>query len=465
LLFPTLTFAVFFAVVYPLNWMLRRRPLPWKLFMLGASYLFYSAWDARFVLLLVASTVVNCALGFVVASTSKRASRLALVAAVGFDLALLGVFKYYGFFAESLNSLALRMGVTDAPLPYLEILLPVGISFFTYQSISYVVDLYRREIVPASFLDYAVYLAFFPHLVAGPIVRGSELLPQIRRPRSLMAGEPTRAAVLIGSGLFKKVVVSSYLAASIVDPVFANPASYSSLDVLAAVYGYAIQIYADFSGYTDIAIGIALLLGFRLPENFARPYGAASASDFWRRWHMTLSRWLRDYLYIPLGGSRVSEGRTYANLLVTMTLGGLWHGAAVTFVLWGIYHGVGLIAERWFRVRLALHLPRWVGTLLTFHFVCFGWILFRAETPALALAMIQRLVTGWGPALLVTWPVAVTIAAMFALQQVPLGSGRRLELLMARLPWPVQGGLAGAWLAVCVILGPAGVAPFIYFRF
>jgi D-alanyl-lipoteichoic acid acyltransferase DltB (MBOAT superfamily) len=465
MLFPTLTFAVFFALVFPINWALRSRPVPWKLFMLGASYVFYGAWDWRFVILLVASTVVNAAAGRAIASTAGRIRKSVLVMAVAFNVGLLGVFKYYGFFAESLNGIAYRLGLLDPVVPYLDIILPVGISFFTFQSISYVVDVHRRDIEPAGLLEYAVYLAFFPHLVAGPIVRGSELLPQIRTSRRLLAGEPTRAAVLIGSGLFKKLVVSSYLSTTIVDPVFASPASYSSLDVIAATYGYAIQIYADFSGYTDIAIGIALLLGFRLPENFARPYGAASVSDFWRRWHMTLSRWLRDYLYIPLGGSRGGERRTYRNLLITMTLGGLWHGAAPTFVAWGIYHGVGLCVERWRGQHHGGSPAGAFGRLVTFHFVCLGWILFRSDSLGSAGEMAARVLTAWSAPVLVTWPLVAVIAASIAIQQVPLGAGRRLEEALTRLPWPIQGGLAGAWLAVCVVFAPLGVAPFIYFRF
>jgi D-alanyl-lipoteichoic acid acyltransferase DltB (MBOAT superfamily) len=282
----------------------------------------------------------------------------------------------------------------------------------------------------------------------------------------MKAGDPTRAAVLIGSGLFKKVVLSSYLSTTIVDPVFANPAGYSSFDVIAATYAYAIQIYADFSGYTDIAIGIALLLGFRLPANFARPYGAASISDFWRRWHMTLSRWLRDYLYIPLGGNRHGERKTYRNLLVTMTLGGLWHGAAPTFLVWGIYHGMGLCAERWRHQRRAVNAtPGAMGRLLTFNFVALGWILFRSDSIGAAAEMVSRLLTAWTEPVLVTWPLVLVIASAIAIQQVPLGAGDRLEAALNRLPWPIQGGLAGAWLAMCVVVGPVGVAPFIYFRF
>ena len=239
------------------------------------------------------------------------------------------------------------------PIPLLQVTLPVGISFFTFMGLSYVIDIYRGSLEPSPWLDVAVFVAFFPHLVAGPIVRGSDLLPQIRRahrrdPRRIAL---PRAAYLIFAGLFKKVVLSSYISSQIVDPVFANPHTHSSLEVLLAIYGYAVQIYCDFSGYTDIAIGCALLLGFRFPENFNAPYTARSLQDFWRRWHMTLSMWLRDYLYIPLGGNQGSRRTMYRNIMITMVLGGLWHGAAWTFVAWGALHGIGTVRRATSGVR------------------------------------------------------------------------------------------------------------------
>ena len=237
------------------------------------------------------------------------------------------------------------------PLPLLSITLPVAISFFTFMAISYVFDIYRGVLRPARAIDTAVYLSFFPHLVAGPIVRGGELLPQIRRQRDEHHVDYVEACWLILAGLAKKVVLSSYLATYVVDPVFADPKQHSALEVLLAIYGYAVQIYADFSGYTDIAIGLALLLGIQFPENFRRPYTAISMQDFWRRWHITLSFWLRDYLYVPLGGNHGSEWKISRNILITMAVGGLWHGAAWTFVIWGIYHGVAQIIGRQRRRR------------------------------------------------------------------------------------------------------------------
>ena len=259
--------------------------------------------------------------------------------AVGGNLAVLGYFKYYDFFVSSTENLATLVGL-DIPLDVRTVILPVGISFYTFMGISYIVDVYRGDTEPTTLEKFAVYLSFFPHLVAGPIVRPNELIPQIETPRSPRRVDTSRAFYLIAAGLFKKVVISSYLAGHIVDEVFANPDQYSSLEILIAIYAYAVQIYADFSGYTDIAIGIALLLGFTFPQNFDSPYAAVSIQDFWRRWHMTLSRWLRDYLYIPLGGSRRGVAITYRNLLLTMLLGGLWHGAGWTFVAWGLIHGI-----------------------------------------------------------------------------------------------------------------------------
>ena len=309
MLFPTFTFALFFVVVLTAGWLMPGRRGWWKLFMLAASYFFYGYWDARFVGLIVASTVVNQAAATWLGRLQRPGARRAVVSvAVGANLASLGFFKYAGFFVDSAESALEGLGVS-ANLPLLNIILPVGISFFTFQAISYVLDVYRGDTEPAKPLDFAVYLAFFPQLVAGPIVRANELIPQLNQPRALRHTDFTRAVTLIAAGLFKKMVVATYLAEALVDDVFAFPDRFSSLEVLLGVYGYAVQIYADFSGYTDIAIGVALLMGIRLPDNFDQPYRAATIQDFWRRWHMSLSRWLRDYLYIPLGGNRGGEWR------------------------------------------------------------------------------------------------------------------------------------------------------------
>jgi len=297
-LFPTVTFACFFLIVLPVSWALMPHQRAWRVWILLASYVFYGWWDWRFVFLLAASTVVNHLLALAIHRARLPLARKAFLGlAVAFDIGLLGYFKYANFFLSSVDNIAGTSWLANVTLP-------VGISFYTFMAISYVMDTYRGELVPASFARFAVFQAFFPHLVAGPIVRASELLPQLEQPRDPRRVDTSRAFVLILSGLFLKVVIANHLATHIVDDVFAAPNRHSSLEVLVAVYGYAIQIFADFCGYTNIAIGVALLLGFEFPQNFASPYAAVSLQEFWRRWHMTLSRWLRDYLYIQLGGNR-----------------------------------------------------------------------------------------------------------------------------------------------------------------
>jgi D-alanyl-lipoteichoic acid acyltransferase DltB (MBOAT superfamily) len=346
------------------------------------------------------------------------------------------------------------------------VVLPVGISFYSFMAISYVVDTYRGELVPASFARFAVFQAFFPHLVAGPIVRASELLPQLERPRDPRRVDVSRAFFLIVSGLFLKVVIANHLATHIVDEVFAAPNRHSSLEVLVGVYGYAVQIFADFCGYTNIAIGIALLLGFEFPQNFASPYTAVSLQDFWRRWHMTLSRWLRDYLYIPLGGNRKGSVITYRNLMLTMLLGGLWHGAAWTFVVWGGIHGLGLCIERATGWRPTSTAAVWFGRVLTFHVVCFAWIFFRADSFHRAGQVIERLFTAWGQASpLVTTSVLLAILVGIGGQYVRPGALGAALAGFQRLAWPLQAACFGVALTVINTLGPEGVAPFIYFRF
>jgi D-alanyl-lipoteichoic acid acyltransferase DltB (MBOAT superfamily) len=396
-----------------------------------------------------------------------------MFAAVAVNLGILGYFKYYGFFATSVVDGLGDLGIKVSP-PLFEVILPIGISFFTFQALSYVIDTYRGKVEPTSFLDFATYLSFFPHLVAGPIVRASEFLPQMKErpdPRFINGAYAIR---LIVAGLFLKVVVSSYLAGAIVDEVFAAPANHSSLEILFAIYGYAFQIYADFAGYTNIAIGIALLLGVRFPPNFDSPYIARSLQDFWRRWHMTLSRFLRDYLYIPLGGSRGSKAATYRNLMLTMLIGGLWHGAAWTFVVWGGIHGTGLAIEHFRadrRQALGLSEPeattqrRVVEWLITFNVVCLAWVFFRSPTFDIAFTMLQRLFTAWGPAPLVTPLLLLTIGAMLASQFVPEDMMRRVQATYSRMPVVAQGlTLAGCFFVINA-LGPVGVAPFIYFQF
>ena len=467
MLFPTIEFWLFLAIVFVLFWTLVRRPLLWKALLLAASYVFYAWWDARFVLLLAAATAINFTGGLAIARAAGRTAKAFLAATVATDLALLGWFKYYGFVSLNADGAFAAIGLAS-PLPLVQVTLPVGISFFTFMGISYVVDVYRRALTPAGALDFAVYLSFFPHLVAGPIVRGAELLPQLAQRARDHQVDFARAATLILGGLFKKVVLSTFLATSLVDPVFALPAQHGGAEALVAVYAYAVQIWADFSGYTDIAIGVALLLGFRFPDNFDAPYAATSLRDFWRRWHMTLSRWLRDYLYIPLGGSRSGELLTARNLVITMILGGLWHGAAWTFVAWGALHGMGQVVERAIGGRLAVPsspVTRWAGRLVTFHTVCLGWVLFRSDSLSSARDLLVGLTRWDTTAGLVTPPVLATVALALLYQLAPRSMPGALAALFARLGPVPQGAVIGAGLAGISYLGPAGVPPFIYYRF
>ncbi len=460
MLFPTVTFAVFFLVVLPVSWALMPYRSLWAGWMLLASYVFYGWWDWRFVFLLAGSTIVNH--GFAVAIfrvRRRRYRKMLLAGALAFDLGLLAWFKYANFFLTSADNAVGTSWIAN-------VVLPIGISFFTFMAISYIVDTYRGELVPPSLARFAVFQAFFPHLVAGPIVRASELLPQLETPRDPRRVDVPRAFFLIVSGLFLKVVIANELAVGIVDAVFSAPRAHSSLEVLVGVYGYAIQIFADFCGYTNIAIGLALLLGFHFPQNFDAPYTAVSLQDFWRRWHMTLSRWLRDYVYIPLGGNRKGRLLTYRNLLLTMLLGGFWHGASWTFVVWGSIHGAGLAAERALGWRPVTPLARWCGRLLTFHLVCLGWIFFRADSLARAGEVIGRLFSGWGePSPLVSSGVLLAILAGLLVQYVRVDALRAVLGGFDRLPVPLQAATVAICLMLINTLGPEGVAPFIYFRF
>ncbi len=463
MLFPTVQFGIFFPIVLAISWALMSRPRLWKPFILLASYVFYASASWKFCFLLGGVTLGNQLAAVLISQTENERRRRWLVGgAVAFDLLTLGVFKYYSFFAQQLADELNRLGL-GTPLPLLTIALPVGVSFFTFQAISYVVDVRRRVVAPASLIDAAVYLSFFPHLVAGPIVRAREFLPQLESPR-----DPDRVAVssglwLIGLGLIEKVVLADYLARSLVDRVFAVPQAYAGPDVALAAYGYAAQIYCDFAGYTNIAIGLALLLGFIFPQNFRSPYRATGFRDFWRRWHMTLSRFLRDFLYIPLGGNRGGTLMTYRNLMITMVLGGLWHGAAWTFVLWGAYQGLGLVAEHALGGRIRA--PAWLKWFATLNLIVFGWIIFRAQSLSLLGTLLSRLVTP-GPATLWTAPVVGAIVLVIGLQLLP---EQPLERLQARLE-RVRPVLLAIGLALVIVFAAAtvpsgGVPPFIYFRF
>lgn len=467
MLFPTLAFGVFFLFVYFTTWSLDRENGRRKLFLLLASWFFYAQWDWRFVGLLILSAVLNWGVAALIARTEISVKRKWLVAlGVAVNLLILGFFKYYGFFIEQMGDLLTRVG-WERDLPLLQVVLPVGISFFTFQGISYVVDVHRRTTPAArSLLDVMLLMSFFPHLVAGPIVRASDLLPQFDRAPRLTREMATHGLLLIVWGLFKKTVIASELSVHLVDPVFFDPTAYGALDIAAAVYGYAVQIYCDFSAYSDMAIGIAALLGYSFPRNFDQPYRANSMQQFWRRWHISLSSWLRDYLYVPLGGGKKGLASSCINVFITMLLGGLWHGAAWTFVAWGALHGGVQVVERLGRKAFGDRkvIPTILGVLITFHIVCLGWILFRAETWGIAVAMLEGL-GRFTPAMMVTPLLLTLIVGGLAMHWLP---PRAIEGVAERLktaPSLTLAILIGVAFLLVEAVRPDGVAPFIYFQF
>jgi D-alanyl-lipoteichoic acid acyltransferase DltB (MBOAT superfamily) len=475
MIFPTFNFLLFYMALWPTSWALvhaGRHGLH-KLVIIAASYFFYSFWSWKLAFLLLGSVLLNWGIGRLIGLASDQTTRrAALIVGVVVNLSVLGFFKYYGWFSEELNALLTRLNL-GRELPLLEIVLPIGISFYTFQGISYIVDLYRGDLDrPRSLIDVMFFISFFPHLVAGPIVRASRFLPQLERPPN-----PNRVFVGLGVmlilwGVFKKAVVANWLAVLLVDKAFFDPTAFGAVDLLAATYGYAVQIYCDFSAYSDIAIGVAALLGYRFQRNFNQPYRAETLADFWRRWHMSLSSWLRDYLYIPLGGSRRGPVRTYVNLLATMVLGGIWHGAAWKFVIWGALHGGMLAVERMLTggrpVDAGTARPLWrraLAVVFIFHFVCFCWIFFRVESVAQAGDFLTGLANWSQPSTLLTPFLGSLIAFGLLIQFTPPDMIERLDRIYHRFPVWLVGVLAGVALLLMEMVGGDSSAPFIYFQF
>lgn len=480
MLFNSVDFFVFFAIVYLLYLRLPHRRQ--NQLLLVASYVFYGWWDYRFLSLLLVSTVVDYIVGLrIYAADSPAARRRWVATSVSAQLTLLGFFKYYGFFVDSLEA-ALGSSGLDVSMLRLHVVLPVGISFYTFASMSYTIDIYRGQFRPTrNFLDFALFVSFFPQLLAGPIERARQLLPQIANPRRLSPEQFRDGVYLVGWGLIKKVVIADH-SALIVNEVFSDPGRHGGMELLIAVYAFAIQIYGDFSGYTDIARGIAKLMGFELVLNFNLPYFAINPSEFWRRWHISLSAWLRDYLYISLGGNRRGTLVTYRNLLLTMVLGGLWHGAKWTMVLWGLYHGCLLVVHRLYtswrsghrRPPVALQNPlsRLALAVVYFQFTCIGWLIFRAENVGQVLTFAQGIA-----ARLVFTPQAGEYLVQLGLLATPLLAIElwqyRCSDLMAWIrlrPWwqmVTAFGFAAATLAYWILFQSAlGTSQeFIYFQF
>ena len=453
------------------------------------SLFFYYKSGGLFLFLLIISTLTDYTAGRLIARSDSRFVKIFwLIISLLVNLGMLGYFKYYGFVIDSINTIAgtslpstdLLASVSNSlfltNFDVSSVVLPVGISFFTFQTISYTVDVYRGRVAPVkNILDFGFYVSFFPQLVAGPIVRASEFVPQLYAKFSLTKREFGHALFIIAKGLVKKMIISDYISVNFVDRVFGAPELYTGTENLFAVYGYGLQIYCDFSGYTDIAIGVALLLGFRLPVNFNSPYKATGISDFWKRWHISLSRWLRDYLYIPIGGNRRGYLRTGINLLVTMILGGLWHGASVRFLLWGLLHGVGLIINKiWSHLVPPCPAKRRLFTVIqifvTFNFVSFAWIFFRAETNDLAILMIKNIFTRFNPehisGMWMSYPfVVILMLTGYTIHFLPETIKEATRALFVKSHLIIQFLLMLSLAVILMRMQTAGIQPFIYFRF
>ena len=467
MIFSSIEFFVFLALVL-LGLGLLRKEGGRRNLLLVASYVFYGWWDWRFCFLILASTLIDYTAGLrIEASQSQAARKRWLVVSLVANLGILGVFKYSNFLLGNLRPL---FHVAGVDLPHLNIILPVGVSFFTFQTMSYSIDVYRKKL-PAThnFRDFALFVSFFPQLVAGPIVRGAEFLPQLAFIHPLKRSNIHAGLDIFLRGFTKKVLFADTLAVY-VDPVFSHPAAYSSGTAWMAVIAYAFQIYYDFSGYSDMAIGVGKMMGFGLPVNFRHPYRSMNPTEFWRRWHISLSSWLRDYLYISLGGNRKGKSRTYINLMLTMLLGGLWHGASWNFVVWGGLHGVALAVHKFYlglRGRqeepagVVRSVASWAVTMV---FVLVTWVFFRAHDFSTAWVYLQKMafVNARGIEWYYVQAMAVILIGAGLHIAVVLRDDRELTIDLGR---PVAWGLVVAMLIVILLYAPFGNSPFIYFQF
>ena len=488
-IFTTFSFWIFFLVVMAGFALMHRKRAMCHTWLLLVSLYFYYRVGGLFIILLILTTILTWFTAIMTARAERKAGkRFWLITNIILLLGFLSYFKYAGFITESINSLFNTSLVArdifsmwsnslfGTSFDVNTIILPVGISFFTFQALSYSIDVYRGRMSPErNIADFSFYLTFFPQLVAGPIVRASEFIPQMKGEYTISRNEFGYGLFLILQGLVKKMLISDFISAGFIDRVFDAPALYSGFENLLAVYGYGLQIYCDFSGYTDIAIGVAMLMGFRLPLNFNSPYKAVSVSDFWKRWHISLSRWLKDYLYIPLGGNRKGTFRTGINLMITMLLGGLWHGAAMRFVVWGGLHGIALVAD-----KIRMHLfrrydgrsraARIAGIFLTFNFVSFAWIFFRAGTMEDAGVMLTQIFSSFTPGnyatvLMAYLPVVVLIVSGYIMHFLPVNVKEAYRGLFIRIPLVFKFLIAALIAVLLYKVGTDVVQPFIYFRF
>lgn len=473
--FDTPAYFLFLILVVAIYWRLGRRKQ--NLFLLAASYLFYGWWDYRFLLLMICSTTIDFFIARAIGRSEKPSVRRGLlITSLIINFAILGVFKYFNFFVDSSSHVFSAIGL-NISRHFLRILLPPGISFYTFQEVAYIVDVYKRKL-PASesFIEYALFISLFPHLIAGPIQRPSHLLPQVQNKRTFKEAAFFDGLMLILFGLFRKCVIADNCAL-LANAIFSGKLGAPNLPVLAlGTYAFAWQIYGDFSGYSDIARGSAQLLGFHFMVNFRQPYLATSLQDFWRRWHISLSTWLRDYLYIPLGGSAEGEYKTYRNLFLTMLLGGLWHGANWTFVVWGWLHGVGLATERYLRDlwtdnEFFKKLPGlgasnvWMRRILYFHLVCLAWIFFRADSVGAAASLLRGLnQIEWRPEYLVAFKLLALFSIPLFIIDLCLESSGDEYFLQHNAPMIRVAAAVGA-LALVTFFSANQANAFIYFQF
>ena len=464
----SIEFGVLFTIFFLLYWILKSKPVFQNALLLIVSYAIVASFNINFFVILLSYTFVLYGLSFPIyySRNSSFWLGIAIVAAI----VNLCFFKYFDFFRTQVQALVTSLGI-DASIPGLEILLPIGISFYTFHSISYLVSLKRKEIALPSALNFALFLSFFPSLIAGPINRAKDFLPQIEvdKPRSI--GSYNEAFVLILLALIKVLCLNTALADNFVDPVFANPSGYNSLDILLGVYAYGLQIFFNFSGYTNLVTAIALLLGFNLPINFNMPYFANNLRDFWQRWHISLSTWIRDYIYIPLGGNRQGFSRTQVNLFIAMALSGLWHGANLTFIIWGIIHALGVVllnvSDRYMGRNYLTGFSPWAARFITFQYVCFAWIFFRSATLSDAGDLINALFHN-----LLSVTLSFNVFLYFPLLLIafftyPLLS--RLPVLLMkgldRLSWIYLPFIWGLILLLVLTTAPSGIPNFIYASF
>ena len=468
LLFNSGLFLILFIIFLIVFILIQKKKLLRTIWTIAFSLLFYYKSSGNYVLILLFSTVIDYVLGnLIYQAKSKGSKKMFLIFSLLSNLGLLAYFKYTNFFIDTINAFG-------GNLSALNIFLPIGISFYTFQTLSYSIDIYRGNLKPVnSILDFAFFVSFFPQLVAGPIVRAADFLPQIGEKLQLTKADLGRATLLIAGGLFKKAVISDYISVNFVDRIFDNPTLYSGFENLMGVYAYALQIYCDFSGYSDMAIGIALLLGFQLPINFNSPYQSASITEFWRRWHISLSSWLRDYLYISMGGNRGSDLKTYFNLMMTMLLGGLWHGASWKFVLWGFMHCAMLAIEKFFKSIFKIpqnKLTHIIAVFLTFNFVSFCWIFFRANSFNNAIEVIQQIGLGFNfnmaQQVVVAYPyIFLALIVGYLLHFTPQKWETFFANFLTKTPLVFKAAIIAviAWISIQVSSGE--LVPFIYFQF